>query len=357
MPARPIRAADLSVPSNGHLICGKWRAANSGETITAFDPSTGKAIGTAPSGDRHDIDRAVQAARAAFDKQSWSGLSPSARARILWRVADIVERDAERIAATDTLNMGMPFLHAMATVASAAESLRYYAGWITKIHGMTSEISAGQDFHTYSLKEPVGVVGLIVPWNAPFLMATYKVAQALAAGCTFVLKPAEETPFSALILGEILLEAGVPEGVANIVTGYGHTAGAALVAHDGVDKVSFTGSTEVGKKIVREAGVGNLKKVTLELGGKSPVIVLPDADLAQAIPGVAAGIYSNAGQVCCAGTRAFVHKSIYDDVMRGVCDIARNKKLLDGFDPACEMGPLVSAKQLERVSHIVGTCE
>jgi acyl-CoA reductase-like NAD-dependent aldehyde dehydrogenase len=249
----------------------------------------------------------------------------------------------------------MPLALARSIVANGAEAFRYFAGWCTKIHGLTSEISAASPFHSYTLREPIGVVGLIVPWNGPFLFACTKIAPALAAGCTCILKPAEETPFTALVLGELLTEAGLPAGVVNMVTGLGHIAGAALVEHGDVDKISFTGSTEVGRSIIA-AAAGNFKRLTLELGGKSPVIVLSDTHIEAAISGVAQGIFLNSGQICVAGSRAYVHRSIHDEVAQGVARIAQSMKMGCGLDETSQLGPLISAKQQQRVMSMVGTC-
>ena len=271
------------------------------------------------------------------------------RADFLLKLAALIEQDGERIALTEVLDNGMPFMMAkFGGVGGAVGQLRYNAGWATKLAGETLNPSWPGEWHAFTLREPVGVVGAIVPWNFPFVMAVSKIAPALAAGCTLVLKPAEQTPLSAVILGELIRRAGFPEGVVNIVTGFGATAGAALAAHPDVDKVSFTGSTTVGKAIVH-ASTGNLKRVSLELGGKSPVVIFPDADMDKAIPAAAAGIFGNAGQVCAAGSRLFVHEAVADRVIEGVTERARSLKVGAGLAPGTEMGPLVSRKQLERV--------
>lgn len=329
------------------FIGGEFVSARSGKTFDVVDPATGEAFASAASGDAADIDAAVSAARAAFPQ--WAATPPAARADILLKLADLIEREGERIALTETLDNGMPFMMAkFAGVMGAAGQLRYNAGWATKIAGETLTPSAPGEWHAFTLREPVGVVGAIVPWNFPFVMAVAKIAPALAAGCTVVLKPAEQTPLSAVILGELLREAGLPAGVVNIVTGYGETAGAALAEHPGVDKISFTGSTQVGKSIVR-ASTGNLKRVALELGGKSPVVIFEDADLEKAIPAAAAGIFGNSGQVCAAGSRLFVHEKIADRVIEGIAERARTLKVGAGLAAGTEMGPLVSNEQLERV--------
>ena len=336
------------------LIGGEWVAPASGETFAVYDPATGEEIARCAAGNAADIDRAVKAARKAFDGGPWSKLTSSDRGKMIWRLADLMERHADELAELETLDNGKPLAVAkVADVALAIDMFRYMAGWTTKIEGVTIPISVpyapGARFHAYTSREPVGVVGQIIPWNFPLLMAAWKLGPALATGCTVVLKPAEQTPLSALRLGELFVEAGFPAGVVNIVTGLGEEAGAPLAAHPLVDKVAFTGSTEVGKLIVKGA-LGNLKKVTLELGGKSPNVVLPDADLASAIPGAANAIFFNHGQCCCAGSRLFAHESIFDEVVNGVAEHAKNMKVGSGFDADTDMGPLVSREQLDRVS-------
>ena len=335
------------------LIDGSWVPALSRKTFEVIDPATAEVIASIPSGDAADIDCAVMAARRAFDQRIWLRLSAAERARILWRAADLIESQSEEIARVEVLDNGMPLAMARWTVSLGAEAFRYYAGWVTKIHGNTSEISGpAGNFHAYTLREPVGVAGLIIPWNGPFIFACFKLSVALAAGCSCVLKPAEETPLNALRLGQILLEAGVPAGVVNIVTGFGESAGAALAAHPAVDKIGFTGSTEVGKLIVRTAA-DNLKKVTLELGGKSPVVIFDDADLQKTVAGAAMGVFLNSGQVCTAGSRIYTQRKVFEPVVEGLAAAARSLKLGSGFDPATEMGPLISAKQLDRVTGLL----
>jgi len=339
--------ADLARPTE-LFIDGAFVPAASGETFEVVDPATGQVFAHSAAGAKEDIGRAVKAARAAFEGP-WSKVTPAGRARLLIALAELIERDGEAIALTETLDNGMPYMMAkFAAVVGASEQLRYNAGWATKITGETVAPSAPGEWHAFTLREPVGVVGAIVPWNFPFVMAVAKIAPALAAGCTVILKPAEQTPLSAVHLAKLIAEAGFPAGVVNVVTGFGETAGAAIVEHDDVDKVSFTGSTQVGKHIVRVA-TGNLKRVTLELGGKSPVLIFPDADLAKAIPAAAMGIFGNAGQVCAAGSRLFVHDKVYDQVVEGVQGMARGLKVGPGLDPATQMGPLVSEEQLARV--------
>src|SRR3984885_12507350 len=329
------------------IINGKWVDSASGKTFSTYNPATGEVLANVAEGDREDIDRAVKAARAAFETGKWSKTSPAARARMMWKLADLLEQHLEEFAQIESLDNGKPLAVArVADVPLAIENLRYYAGWATKIEGNTIPLGGAppNKYLAYTLREPVGVVGQIIPWNFPLLMAAWKLGPALAAGCTIVLKPAEQTPLSALRLGELVEAAGFPEGVINIVPGFGETAGAALAAHPDVDKVAFTGSTEVGKLIV-QAAAGNLKKVSLELGGKSPAIILPDADLDLAIAGAASAIFFNHGQCCCAGSRLYAHKSVYEKVVACVADIAGKIKVGAGLEPATEMGPLVSDEQ------------
>ena len=310
------------------LIDGQWRAALSGKTFEVFDPASGEAIARCAAGEKGDIDAAVHAARRALESGAWSRMTGSERGRLIWKLADLLEQHGDEFAELETLDNGKPLTVAKAAdVPLAVDMFRYMAGWATKIHGQTFPISVpylpGSEFLSYTIREPIGVVGQIIPWNFPLLMAAWKLGPALAAGCTVVLKPAEQTPLSALRLGELIQEAGFPEGVVNIVTGFGETAGAALAAHPDVDKVAFTGSTEVGRLIVQAAGRSNLKKVTLELGGKSPNIVFADADLSAAIPGAASAIFFNHGQCCCAGSRLYVQQSIFDEVVEGVAGQAK----------------------------------
>ena len=339
-----------------NLIGGKWVPAASGKTFEVFNPANATVIARVPESDREDINRAVAAARRAFDSGPWGRLTPSERGRLVWRIGDLILAHADELAELESLDNGKPRAVArVADVPLAADLFQYMAGWATKIEGHTIPISVpyapGARFHAFTRREPLGVVGQIIPWNFPLLMAAWKLGPALAAGNCVVLKPAEQTPLSALRLGELLLEAGLPEGVVNIVTGFGETAGAALAAHENVDKIAFTGSTEVGRLIVH-AAAGNLKKVSLELGGKSPNIVFKDAgDLEAAITGAANAIFFNHGQCCCAGSRLLVERDIFDDVVTGVARRARKIKLGPGLDPLTEMGPLVSQEQLERVSH------
>jgi phenylacetaldehyde dehydrogenase len=332
------------------LIDGKQVPAMSGKTFAVYNPATGGVIANVPEGDKADVDMAVGAARRAFDERRWLRISPSERGRILWRIADLIERDLEELAELESIDNGKPYAVArVADLPLAVDMFRYMGGWATKITGSTLPLSLPGEYLSYTVREPVGVVGQIIPWNFPLLMAAWKIAPALAAGCTIVLKAAEQTPLTALRLAELIVEAGVPAGVVNILTGFGETAGAALAAHPDVDKVAFTGSTEVGKLIVH-AAAANLKKVSLELGGKSPAIILPDADLELAIAGAANAIFFNHGQCCCAGSRLYAHKSVYEQVVAGVADIAGKIKVGAGLDPTTEMGPLVSDEQFARVT-------
>jgi acyl-CoA reductase-like NAD-dependent aldehyde dehydrogenase len=336
------------------LIRGQWVEAASGKTFNTINPSTGEVLAKVAEGDSEDINRAVAAARKAFEGGSWPKLTPSQRGRLLLKLADLIEQNAEELAQLETLDNGKPIKYSRGgDVPLTADHFRYFAGWATKLEGETIPVSIPNMF-TYTLREPVGVVGQIIPWNFPLQMASWKLAPALACGNTVILKPAEQTPLTALRLGELICEAGFPEGVVNIVPGFGETAGAALAAHPDVDKIAFTGSTEVGKKIL-QASVGNLKKVTLELGGKSPNIIFPDADMKYAVRGSLNAIFFNQGQVCTAGSRLFVQKSVYDQVVSGLTDAASKMKLGQGIDPTTELGPVVSQEQLERVMGYIKT--
>jgi phenylacetaldehyde dehydrogenase len=333
------------------LINGKWVDAASGKTFASYNPATGEILAKVAEGDREDINRAVKAARAAFDSGPWSRMSPAEKGKLIWKLADLIEKHQEEFAQLESLDNGKPLkISRIADVPLTIEHMRYYAGWATKIEGNTIPITLADpsSYFAYTVREPIGVVGQIIPWNFPLLMAAWKLGPALAAGCTVVLKPAEQTPLSALRLGELIQEAGFPEGVVNIVPGYGETAGAALAAHPDVDKIAFTGSTEVGKLIV-QAAAGNLKKVSLELGGKSPNVVLDDADMDTTIPGAASAIFFNHGQCCCAGSRLFVEQKVFDKVVDGVSKIADKIQVKPGFEPDSDMGPLVSEEQLNRV--------
>ncbi len=362
--ATPALANDLAAISAANaaflrtprklLIDGAWVPATSGQTFEVREPSSDQILAHCALGDAADIDKAVAAARRAFDGGDWPKMTPVDRERVLHRLADLIEAHADELAELEALDNGKSVIIARhVDIKHAIEVWRYMAGWPTKLEGKTLPVSGtlipGQQYAAFSAREPIGVVGAIIAWNFPLLLATWKCAPALAAGCTVVLKPAEETPLTALRLGELALEAGIPKGVLNIVTGMGPTAGAALATHAGVDKITFTGSTEVGRLIV-QASAGNMKKVTVELGGKSPVIVLPDADLDAAIPGAAGAIFFNQGQVCSAGSRLYVAAKLFDQVVDGIAAQAKGMKLGPSLDPTAQIGPLVSAVQRERVS-------
>jgi len=352
-PALSSAAAAFLSKERKLFIDGKWAPAISGKTFAVEDPATLETIAHVPAGDKEDIDLAVRAARRAFESGPWSRFSPAERSRMVWRLGDLLERHSDEFAELEALDNGKPVTNARrGDVQGSIDMFRYMAGWATRLNGETIPVSSPGNWHAYTLREPVGVVGQIIPWNFPLMMAAWKIAPALAAGCTIVLKPAEQTPLSALRFAELIQEAGVPDGVVNIVTGFGETAGAALANHMDVDKVAFTGSTEVGKLIV-QASAGNLKRVSLELGGKSPAIVFPDADLDLAIAGTAAAIFYNQGQCCTAGSRLFVHRRVYDRVVEGVVAEAGKMKIGHGLDPSVSLGPLVSKEQHDRVTGFI----
>jgi acyl-CoA reductase-like NAD-dependent aldehyde dehydrogenase len=331
------------------LIDGEWVESGSGKTFATIDPASGEEIAQVPHAGAEDVDRAVTAARKAFDEGPWTTkMTAPERAAVIYRIADLIEQNAQELAQIESLDNGKPVTYAQfVDVQHAVAHFRYFAGWPTKIVGETIPVGIPNLF-TYTLKEPVGVCAQIIPLNYPLLMAAWKLAPALAAGCTIVLKPAEQTPLSALRLGQLMLDAGVPEGVVNVVTGDGAT-GASLVDHPEVDKIAFTGSTQVGREIGGKAGA-QLKRVTLELGGKSPNIILPDADIDAAVKGSYQAVYFNTGQSCNAGTRLFVPKEKFDDIVGALADRARSAKLGPGLEADTEIGPLVSEEQLERVT-------
>lgn len=336
---------------HGLFINGEWRQASAQRRFDVHDPATGGVVASVAEGDAADIDLAVAAARRSFDDRRWRGMSADARSKVMWRIADLLEANADELALLDVVDNGMPLGYASAIVGFCAMQLRYYAGLITKTAGRNSSPAIshdGQRVHAYTTVEPVGVAGIIIPWNVPLGALVIKVAPALAAGCSLVCKPAELTPLAALRFAELVAEAGLPAGVLNIVPGFGPTAGQALVDHPLVDKVSFTGSTATGKRILQSAA-GNLKRVTLELGGKSPVIVFDDADPDVAIPGAAMGIFANTGQVCVAGSRLFVQKKSFDKVVAGIADFASAMKIGSGLDPQAGIGPLISQGQRDKV--------
>jgi acyl-CoA reductase-like NAD-dependent aldehyde dehydrogenase len=332
------------------FIGGKWMEAASGKTFDTIDPSTGEVLAKVAEGAAADIDRAVAAARKAHESGVWRDLPPAERAKALWRVGDLIEEHLLEFAQLDSLDNGKPINEMLlADVPISAATFRYYAGWVTKLDGATQQTSFPGKFLSYTLRQPVGVVGQIIPWNFPLMMAAWKVAPALACGNTVVLKPSEETPLSALLLAQILEEAEIPAGVFNVVPGFGETAGARLAAHPDVDKIAFTGSTEVGKLIAKAAADSNLKRVSLELGGKSPNIVFADADLARAASGAFLGIFFNQGEVCSAGSRLFVQETIYDRMVDELSKTVQDIHLGPGIDSMTQMGPLVSKTQMDRV--------
>ena len=334
------------------LINNQWTDARSGARIPIEDPANGEVIAHAAAAGKEDVELAITAARAAFRR--WSTQQPAVRARLLLKLADLIEKHATEFAELESLDVGKPLMVTrMLDVPFTAEVIRYNAGWATKLTGETFDLTFQQgSFHAYTLRQPLGVVAGIVPWNFPLLQVAMKLSAALAAGCVIVLKPSELTPLSALRLGELALEAAFPPGVLQILTGLGSEAGAALVRHPGVDKVSFTGSTAVGREIVRTAAA-DFKRVTVELGGKSPNIIFADADMEQAIAGAAMATFFNAGQVCYAGTRLYVEHSVYDTVVAGMCEAVAGFKIGGPFESDTQLGPVVSAKQRERIERYV----
>jgi acyl-CoA reductase-like NAD-dependent aldehyde dehydrogenase len=345
------RLADFLVGTKKLYIGGKWVESASGKTFDTLNPATGEVLATVYEAGEEDVNRAVEAARKAFDEGPWSKMSAASRSRLIYKLADLMEAHSEELAQLESLDNGKPIRESRhADVPLAIEHFRYYAGWATKVTGQTIPV-AGKYFN-YTRHEPVGVVGQIIPWNFPLLMAAWKLGAALAMGCTVVLKPAEQTPLSALYLAGLAEEAGFPEGVINVIPGFGETAGAPLVRHPKVDKIAFTGSTEVGKQIMEQAS-RTLKRVTLELGGKSPNIILPDADMSRAIPGAVSGIMFNQGQVCCAGSRLFVQKKAFDNVVSDLVTYSKKIKQGEGLNPETEMGPLVSKEQQDRVVNYI----
>src|SRR5919109_3276175 len=327
------------------VIGGETAEAADGRTFETIDPATGEAICEVAFAGPEDVDRAVKAAQAALDGPLRK-INPSKRSSLMYALGELIKANGAELAELESLDNGKPLAAAKGDIAATVNHLRYYAGWPTKIEGETIPVSA-RDVLCYTVREPVGVCGLIVPWNFPLVMAMWKVAPALAAGCPIILKPAEQTPLTALRLGDLALEAGFPAGTVNVLTGDG-TTGATLVDHPGVDKVAFTGSTEVGREIGAKCG-RTLKRVTLELGGKSPNIILPDAELERAIKGSYEGIYFNSGQACNAGSRLFVQRDLFDEVTQRLAAHARDAKVGPGLDADTQLGPLVSQEQFERV--------
>lgn len=349
-------AKEFAVKEHGHFIGGEWVFAKGKKTFDVYDPSSAQVFTKVSLAEKDEVDSAVSAARSAFLSREWSRMQPAERSKILWKIADLIEANAEVLSELESLDNGKPRVVArIADVGLAADQFRYFAGWPGKYLGNTLQLSVpfmkNNSFHAFTEREPVGVVAQIIPWNFPLLMAAWKLAPALAAGCTVVLKPAEQTPLTATFLAGLMQQAGVPNGVVNVVNGDGST-GALLAAHNGVDKVAFTGSTEVGKLILGAAR-GNLKKVSLELGGKSPNIIFDDADIDAAITGAADGIFFNHGQCCCAGSRLFVAEKVYDRVVEGIKNYAQKINVGVGMDPKTQMGPLVSREQFDRVTSLI----
>jgi acyl-CoA reductase-like NAD-dependent aldehyde dehydrogenase len=329
------------------LIGGKWVAPKSGKSFETLNPANEEVLALIAEGDKADVDEAVKAARKAFEDGKWPNMGPHERARLMFKIAELIDTHSEELAELETLDNGKPLTFSRGfDIPAAAETFRYYAGWVTKIYGETNP--SDPTFFNFTLREPVGVCGQIIPWNFPLLMAAWKLGPALACGNTVILKPAEQTPLTALRLGELIMEAGLPEGVLNIITGFGPGAGSSIAEHPAIDKVAFTGSTEVGK-IILQASAGNLKKVSLELGGKAPNVIFPDADLDQAVPTSMMGVYFNSGQVCCAGTRIFVQRECYDEVVDKLANFSKTVSMGDPFDQKSMVGPLVSREQFDRV--------
>jgi phenylacetaldehyde dehydrogenase len=349
----------VRIPTGRLLIDGKWRDAAEGRTIAVYDPATEDKIADIAAATAADVDLAVQAAHRTFESAPWQKMRPLDRGRLLEKLALLIERDAEELARLETLDNGKPyFVSRNIDLKFTVDALRYYGGWASKISGEYITLSPffddGGTYRAYTERRPVGVVGGITPWNFPLGQAIQKIAPAIAFGCTIVLKPSEEASLTTLRLGELILEAGIPDGAINILTGYGHEAGQAIVDHPLVRKIAFTGSTATGQRIL-QSSARQMKRVTLELGGKSPTIVLADADLDKAIPGAANAIFPNSGQVCTAGSRLFIDASIFDEVTKGVAQIARELRLGSGFDPSTQLGPLISSRQMERVSSLVAS--
>jgi aldehyde dehydrogenase (NAD+) len=347
-PTPSIAAPQVPIRQTQLLIDGKWVEAASGKRFPTFNPSTGERIADVAEADRVDVDRAVVAARRAFEAGPWSRMSAAERGRLLYRLADLLEDNLNELAALETLDNGKPIRDSLAAdLPLSIACYRYYAGWADKIEGKTIPING--PFFCYTRHEPVGVCGQIIPWNFPLLMQAWKLGPALATGCTVVMKPAEQTPLSALRVGELIQEAGFPGGVVNLLPGYGPTAGQAITRHPDIDKVAFTGSTEVGRLVMEGAAQSNLKRVTLELGGKSPNIVFADADLDAAVEGSYFGLFFNQGQCCCAGSRLFVERSVHERFVERMLAKARGRRVGDPFDPATEQGPQVSDEQFDKV--------
>ncbi|MCE9562453.1 MAG: aldehyde dehydrogenase family protein [Planctomycetes bacterium] len=347
-PAPKSRHAKPTVPDQKMLIGGKWVNSVSGKTFETLNPTDGSVICNVAEGDKADIDLAVKAARAAFETGPWSRMTPAERSRLMHKLADAVEDKRMELAALETLDNGKPIADALAAdIPLSVQCYRYYAGWADKIYGQTIPING--PYFTYTRHEPIGVVGQIIPWNFPLLMQAWKWGPALACGNTVVLKPAEQTPLTALRVAQLAQEVGFPDGVINVVPGFGPTAGAALSGHMDVDKIAFTGETGTGKIVMTAAAQSNLKRVSLELGGKSPNIVFADADLDAAVEGAYFGLFFNQGQCCCAGSRLFVQESVYDEFVAKIAAKAKGRKVGDPFDMSNEQGPQVSQEQMDRV--------
>lgn len=334
------------------FIGGRWTDGYCGRSIDIYNPATGELLTTVPDGSAEDIDAAVEAARSCFEKKSWRGMDPSRREKILWDISEILSRHSDELAVLVSMESGKTVREAAAAdVAPAIDAFRYYAGWVRKFYGETIPVDG--PFLNYTVREPVGVVGVLVPWNYPLQVASWKVAPALACGCSIVLKPSEMTPLSALKLAECCSEAGLPDGALNVVTGYGQTAGETLALHMDVDKISFTGSRKTARRLLEASSESNLKRVTLELGGKSPNIVFSDADLEAAGKAVFWGIFANKGEICSAGSRLLLHADIYDRFIERLVERARNMKVGDPLDPSTEMGSQISGKQMDKVLEYV----
>lgn len=357
-PSQPGTLTFLKEKTKLNLINNEWVKCLSEETLPTLDPATEVTLAHIQASKAEDIDAAVKAARAAFTSGEWASMTPSARGKLIWKMAELIEANIDELAELETLDQGKPlYVGRWAEIPGAAEQFRFFGGQATKIQGSTIQDSIayqpeGKKVFSYTRKEAIGVVGAIVPWNSPLVLTAMKLAPALAAGCTVVLKPAENTSLTAIRLGELFIEAGFPPGVLNVVTGYGHEAGAALAAHMDVDKIAFTGSTTTGRAIL-DAAKSNMKKVTLELGGKSPVVILDDAELNYAIPGAANAIFFNGGQVCIAGSRLYAHSSVFDKVVDGVSEAASAIQLGHGLEQTTQMGPLVSSAQADSVSGFI----
>jgi aldehyde dehydrogenase (NAD+) len=347
-PSKPRTMKPPRVKDQPLLIGGKWLDSVSGKTFATINPATGETICQVAEGDKADIDLAVKAARKAFEDGPWPRMSAAERGRLLHRLADLIEKNQEELAALEALDNGKPYRDALtADLPLTIKCYRYYAGWADKFHGKTIPVEG--NYFCYTRHEPVGVVGQIIPWNFPLLMQAWKWGPALATGCTVVLKPAEQTPLTALRVAALAQEAGLPDGVINVVPGFGPTAGAALSGHMDVDKIAFTGEYTTGQIIMEAAAKSNLKRVSLELGGKSPNVVFADADLDAAVEGAYFGLFFNQGQCCCAGSRLFVEEKVHDQFVEKMLKKARSRRVGDPFDPETEQGPQVSQEQFDRV--------